>query len=135
MTHPYDEPTIPYRSGQDQTQAAMHNNPAADTSPAEMSTPPSYTFDTAGAFAPRPPEAKRPSRGLRTGAIIALTLLLAIIFGTGLFAGWEYGRGTPVVDRPNTGLLQPGATSQVTVPPLTGTNTETVREAVIAKVR
>jgi hypothetical protein len=29
--------------------------------------------------------------GLPTGAVIALTLLLAVVFGTGLFAGWQLG--------------------------------------------
>src|ERR1019366_6583765 len=41
-----------------------------------------------------PPTNRRPSRGLRTGAIIALTVLLAAVFGTGLFAGWQFGHGS-----------------------------------------
>jgi len=74
---------------------------------------------------------------LRTGAIIVLTLLLAIVFGTGLFAGWEYGRGTstPAASKSGTGVLQPGTNPTATVPALTGNNSDAVREAVIAKVR
>ncbi len=30
--------------------------------------------------------------GMRTGAILALALVLALVFGTGLFAGWQFGR-------------------------------------------
>ncbi len=33
----------------------------------------------------------RPARGMRTAAIVGLTVLLAVVFGTGLFAGWVYG--------------------------------------------
>ena len=35
---------------------------------------------------------KRPGSGLRTGAIIALIALLAAVFATGLFAGWQWER-------------------------------------------
>jgi len=73
---------------------------------------------------------KRSTLGLRTAAIIVLTILLAVVFGVGLFAGWVYGsRGTEVVPS-STG---PAAT----VPPVTvsGNTLDAVREAVVAKVR
>ena len=73
---------------------------------------------------------KRSTLGLRTAAIIVLTILLAVVFGVGLFAGWVYGsRGTGVVSS-STG---PAAT----VPPVTvsGNTLDAVREAVVAKVR
>ncbi|MBV9231369.1 MAG: hypothetical protein JOZ18_18815, partial [Chloroflexi bacterium] len=39
-----------------------------------------------------PPVPNRPpSRGPRTGAIIALTIVLLLVFGVGLFAGWQFG--------------------------------------------
>jgi hypothetical protein len=41
-----------------------------------------------------PGKNQTPGGRLRTGAIVALTLLLALVFGTGLFAGWEFGRGS-----------------------------------------
>lgn len=78
---------------------------------------------------PTPPLTPRQRGGLRTGAIIALTLVLLLVLGIGLFAGWEFGRNT------TTGLLQPGNAPAATVPPLTGNNTDAVREAVIAKVK
>jgi S1-C subfamily serine protease len=81
-----------------------------------------------------PPEApRRPAGGARTGAIIALTLLLALIFGVGLFAGWQFGRTSNTAT--NTSALQTGTAPAATVPPLTGNNLQAVREAVIAKVK
>jgi S1-C subfamily serine protease len=81
-----------------------------------------------------PPETPRRSAGgARTGAIIALTLLLALIFGVGLFAGWQFGRTSNTAT--NTSALQTGTAPAATVPPLTGNDLQAVREAVIAKVK
>ena len=131
MLHPYDDPSVPYRSEQDQT--PTNSQSGATGTPVDEENAP----DIQHKLPTPPPTNRRSSGGLRTGAIIALTLLLAIIFGTGLFAGWEYGRGTstPAVNKSSTGVLQPGTNPTVTVPPLTGNNVDTVREAVIARVR
>ncbi len=78
---------------------------------------------------PQPQPVQRQPRGLRTGAILLLTALLALVFGTGLFAGWQFGRGsatTPVLT-----TTSPSAS----VPATTGGSTEAAREAVIAKVQ
>lgn len=129
MIHPYDEPAVPYQP--EQNQANIQSQP----------TTPAPVVDTGNAsdFAQNTPypSQRGPRGGLRTGAIIALTLLLAIVFGVGLFAGWEYGRGTSTLapNSSNTGLLQPGTNPTATVPQLTGNNEQAVREAVIAKVR
>lgn len=95
--------------------------------PAPRSSPPPYG----------PVNASRSSRGLRTGAIIALVVLLAAVFGTGLFAGWQFGRTSTLTPSGNSGTsaLQPGNTPVGNIPPLTGSNIQAVREAVIAKVR
>jgi S1-C subfamily serine protease len=84
-----------------------------------------------------PVNPRRSGSRVRTGAIIALTLVLALVFGVGLFAGWQFGRGgtSTVTGNSSTGTLQTGAAPAVTVPPLSGNNIDTVREAVIAKVR
>jgi len=77
----------------------------------------------------QPPVQQRQSRGLRTGAILLLTTLLAVVFGTGLFAGWQFGRSsaTPVLTT---------TTQSASVPTTTTTNGSTTqREAAIAKVR
>ena len=131
MLHPYDDPSLPYRSEQDQT--PTNSQPGATGTPVYAENAPDFQHK----LPTPPPSNRRSSGGLRTGAIIALTLLLAIIFATGLFAGWEYGRGTstPAVNKSSTGVLQPGTNPTVAVPPLTGNNVEAVREAVIARVR
>jgi len=74
---------------------------------------------------------------MRTGAIIALAVVLAVVFGTGLFAGWQFGRtsNSSISNSVSVATLQPGNTPAVTVPQLTSNNIEAVREAVIAKVR
>jgi S1-C subfamily serine protease len=82
---------------------------------------------------PVPP--RRRSGGLRTGAIIALTVVLLVVFGVGLFAGWQFGRTSSSTLTPNVGQLEPGTSPAPTVPALTANNEDAVREAVIAKVR
>src|SRR5713226_4331582 len=39
-----------------------------------------------------PVNPRRSGSRVRTGAIIALTLVLVLVFGVGLFAGWQFGR-------------------------------------------
>ena len=65
-------------------------------------------------------QAKRSSGGLRTAAILGLALMIAVVFSVGMFAGWEFGNSSA---RQGTAIVQ------------TSTNGETVREAVIAKLR
>jgi len=65
--------------------------------------------------------------------MIALTLLLAVVLGVGLFAGWQFGRTGNT--GANAAVSQSGTGSATTAPSLTGNNIEAVREAVIAKVR
>jgi S1-C subfamily serine protease len=77
-----------------------------------------------------PDQPKRASHGLRTGAILLLTLLLAGVFATGLFAGWQFSRsgGTAVQPgTPNVPVLPPGNGN--------GESIEVRREAVIARIR
>src|SRR5260370_33587438 len=83
------------------------------------------------------PSVKPASRGLRTASILALTVVIAAVFGVGLFAGWGFSRNgmSGGISANSLPSLQPGTNSQVTVPPLTGNNIETVREAAIAKVK
>ena len=56
-------------------------NRAPTVQPGMVSSPPPAS--------PVPPS--RRSSGMRTGAIIALTVVLLIVFGVGLFAGWQCG--------------------------------------------
>jgi S1-C subfamily serine protease len=80
---------------------------------------------------PPPVKPGSPGSRLRAGAILALTLMFAVVFGTGLFAGWEFAsrNGT------NTAVLQPCTNPGTALPKLDGGNLEAVREAVVTKVR
>lgn len=93
---------------------------------------PGFSYQAAAPLAP----GVQPRRsGLRTGALLALLALLAVVFGVGLFAGWQFGRtGTgSTITSPSS--FQPGNNAPVNVPQLTGNNADTVREAVINKVQ
>ncbi len=76
---------------------------------------------------PQPPPwpPARPKRRpwvLRTGVLAVITLLLLVIFGVGLFAGWQFGRtGTP--------------STTVTATTSPANAVEAAQEAVIAKVK
>lgn len=163
MLHPYDnEHEIPPQP--EQGQATTHNpawssaeeTPNMTNAPVEPSSysgnapafsqqPSVYPAHTAD-FSQQPPvypgtmpnfpaqPPRRSSNGLRAGAIFLLTLLLALVFGVGLFAGWEYGRGGSTATSPTIGQLQSSTKSSTTIPPYTASNIEKVREAVIAKV-
>lgn len=60
--------------------------------------------------------------GVRTGAIIGLTLLLAVIFVIGGFAGWVFASAK-------------SSTAGTTTSTTTASTLDTVREAVVAKVK
>jgi S1-C subfamily serine protease len=63
-----------------------------------------------------------------------LTVVIAAVFGVGLFAGWQFElRSTFVVS--GGGPLQQGTSSQAIVPVLTSNTIQTVQEAVIAKIK
>ncbi len=126
-------PTSP-QPGSYQTGSTLYNPPPY-TPPSNPSG--SSTFVTAGGPPPGTPLGQRPSArgGLRTGAILALALVLAVVFGVGLFAGWQFGR-TSTITPTGPGQLQPsGNQQQVPIPAQNGSNTQAVREAVIANVR
>src|SRR5579872_1790115 len=72
----------------------------------------------------------QPIRRIRTAAIVALVVLLAVVFGSGLFAGWD-------LSSRSSGGGQPGSTPAVTNPPVTvsGNTLDAIREAAVEKVR
>ena len=108
------------------TEPAMPITAPHQAVPGQMQTPPTV-----------PPVYPRRSNGMRTGAIIALSIVLLVVLGVGLFAGWQFGRTSTSTGGASSSVatLQPGTGPQSTVPPLTGNNEQAVREAVIAKVR
>jgi len=110
---------------QERTQPAMPITAPHEAVPGQMQAPPT------------PPANPKRSHGMRTGAIIALSIILLVVLGVGLFAGWQFGRTSTSTGGASSSVatLQPGTGPQSTVPPLTGNNEQAVREAVIAKVR
>ncbi len=138
MSYPYDDDqAVPYQPVNEQNaySAPTYNTATTATrTPAPGKNTAYGGGQGAGNIYPAAP-ARRPSRGLRTGAIFALTLLLAAVFGTGLFAGWEYGRGTAATTQQSTAATAPSAPVP-TLPPITGNSTtDAQREAVIARVQ
>ena len=75
-TGPYGSTRLPY---EEQTDSYTHT-PVVPSTPQRIGPPP-----------------KQPARGLRTGAIIMLTVVIALVFGVGLFAGWQFGRSSTLV--------------------------------------
>jgi S1-C subfamily serine protease len=73
-----------------------------------------------------PPVHPKPSPGVRTGAIVALSSVLLVVLAVGLFAGWQFGR---------TGTASGAISSFTPFLSTTGNNEQAVREAVLAKVR
>jgi len=127
MFDPYvdNQNPLPYQPNQPAPNQAPAESTVYQETPGEFQTPPVMP----------PVNPRRPGGKMRTGAIIALTLVLVLIFGVGLFAGWQFGRSGTATANPGSGSLQTGSTPAATVPALTGNNLQAVREAVIAKVR
>ena len=74
---------------------------------------------------PPAPRRKRPGRG---GAIALLSLVLVIIFGVGLFSGWEFSNNKSTATTPAS------ATSTATSTSSNSANAQTAQEAAIAKI-
>lgn len=127
MFDPYvdNQNPLPYQPNQPAPNQAPVESTVYQETPGEFRTPPVMP----------PVNPRRPGGKMRTGAIIALTLVLVLIFGVGLFAGWQFGRSGTAIANPSSGSLQTGSTPAAPVPALTGNNLQAVREAVIAKVR
>lgn len=131
-------PGYPQYYGQQQTEPTAVRS-ASPTWPNPPDSQPSIqAFQKTGALMDNRSSVKKGS--LRTGAIIALTVVLLLVFGVGLFAGWQFGRDggvTTAGPSSSVGALQQGSNAQPqpTIPALSSNNIDAVREAVIAKVR
>jgi S1-C subfamily serine protease len=108
----------------------------------ELPSSPSSGEETHVAYQQYPPSwnthgklaaAKASTRGLRTASILALTVVMAMIFGIGLFAGWDFARNS--ASSKVVSPLQSNTSLQQAIPPLTSDNIEAIREAAIAKVK
>lgn len=80
---------------------------------------------------PLPPESpvspRRSRKGPRSGPLMVLSLLLAVIFGVGLFAGWQFSRSSATAGSATT-------TQATSTTVLTTSAVQTAQEAAIAKV-
>src|SRR5512135_2453269 len=104
----------------------------ADQVPTQPATPITAPQQAVPGYMDTPPVTPRRSNGIRTGAIVALFLVLLLVLGVGLFAGWQFGRTSTTTGGTT---LQPGTGQQSAVPSLTGNDEQAVREAVQARVR
>ena len=107
--------------------AAVIDDPPITQTPREQnaSQPPWYPPEPKTS----PPPRKRPGRA---GAMLLLTFMLAIIFGVGLFAGWEF---TSSSKSSTSTTSKAAATASAASTTTSGATTlETLQEAAIAKI-
>ena len=101
--------------------SVLDNTPATRTTGEHIAfQPPTYPPEPV-AGPPTPPR-KRPGR---SGAIVFLTLVLALIFGVGLFSGWEFSNNK------SSSTTTSNATATSTS---TSSSLEVAQEAAIAKI-
>ncbi len=87
--------------------------------------PPPYPPEPVAA--PPTPPRKRPGR---SGAILLLTIMLTLIFGVGLFSGWQFSNSRSS----STSTSNATATSTSTSTSSNSTTLEAIQEAAIAKI-
>ena len=115
--------THPYQPVSSASVGVLDDPPVAHA-PAEQVTSQPPTYPPVPVAAPPTPPQKRP---VRAGAMVLLVLVLALIFGVGLFAGWEF-----VGSRSSSATTSTAATASATSS--SGTTLEAQQEAAIAKV-
>ena len=115
--------THPYQPESSASVGVLDDPPVAHA-PAEQVTSQPPTYPPVPVAAPPTPPQKRPGRA---GAMVLLVLVLALIFGVGLFAGWEF-----VGSRSSSATTSTAATASATSS--SGTTLEAQQEAAIAKV-
>ena len=113
----------PYQSWPS-AQAGVLDAPQAGSTLPEQDAfqPPRYP---SGPQVAPPPPRKRPGRA---GAILLLALVLALIFGVGLFAGWEFSSNKSSTSTTSSTAATPSTASS------SSTSLQTQMEAAIAKV-
>ena len=118
----YGAYTRPYQPVSSASVGVLEPPPITDAPPEQGIVEPSSSPPEPPSPPPIPPR-KRRRRG-PAGAILLLTLVLALIFGTGLFSGWEYAHTSTTT--------KAGATSTATTS--SGTSLQAQQEAAIAKI-
>ncbi|HKF36568.1 MAG TPA: trypsin-like peptidase domain-containing protein [Ktedonobacteraceae bacterium] len=120
----YEGYTLPYQPVSPAPVGVLDAPPVAQA-PTEQNAVQPPAYPPGPVAAPPTPPRRRPGRA---GAIVLLTLVLALIFGVGLFAGWEFTSSS----KSSAGTTSNAATATATS---TGSTTlEARQEAAIAKV-
>ena len=118
----YGTYTSPYQPVSSASVGVLEPPPITDAPPEQGIVEPSSSPPEPPSPPPIPPR-KRRRRG-PAGAILLLTLVLALIFGTGLFSGWEFAHASTTTTAGTTST----ATSSST------TSLQAQQEAAIAKI-
>lgn len=118
----YEPYTRPYQSVSSASVGVLESPPVTDT-PTEQGLVESPGSPPQPPASPPGPAHKRRRPG-RRAAIVLLTLVLALIFGTGLFSGWEYAHASTTTK----------ATVSSTATSSSSTSLQAQQEAAIARV-
>ena len=110
----------------------LDNPPATPAWPVqEASQPPQYP---SGPLPPTDPPLKPGRRPGRTIAIALLTLVIAAIFGVGLFAGWEFAHNNNSTGTTSAATTSSASQAQSNTSSSSANTIETLQEAAIAKI-
>src|SRR5437763_3806319 len=120
----YGEYDLPYQPASSAPVGVL-DAPPVGHAPAEQDAfqPPNYPPGTVVS----PPMPPRKRRG-RAGAIMLLTLVLALIFSVGLFSGWEFAHNSSNASTTTKAVATSTASSS------SGTSIEAQQEAAIARI-
>ena len=116
----YGAYTLPYQPVSSASVGVLEAPPATDA-PTEQGIVEPSGFPPGPPSPPPIPPRKRHRRG-PASAIVLLTLVLALIFGMGLFSGWEYAHASSSVSTTSTATTS------------SGTSLQAQQEAAIAKI-
>lgn len=110
----------------------LDNHPATAVWPVqEASQPPKYPT---GPLPPADPPQKPRRRAGRTAAIVLLTLVIAAIFGVGLFAGWQFANAHSTGTTSSAATTSSTSQAQSNGSSSSANTIEAQQEAAIAKI-
>ncbi len=127
---------IPYQTTQQYYWSAPEGVPEYSLAPTFplQGAPQPPQYPPASLSIPTPPQGPKRS-GIRTGAIIALTLVILTVFGAGLFAGWEFEQKNSSTNAATTtSKSATTSTTSTTSTSASSNSSEALQEAAIAKV-
>jgi S1-C subfamily serine protease len=117
--------TLPYQPVSSASVGVLDDPPVAHA-PAEQVTSQPPTYPPEPVAAPPTPPRKRPGRA---GAMVLLVLVLALILGVGLFAGWEFAGSSR-----SSSATTSNAAATASATSSSGATLQAQQEAAIAKI-